>query len=88
MEDEMKINPNMTRVNIRITKELHKLYKDESEKTGISMSILMYKDLEQMSQQRVMMSMLPGMMSMIDMMKQSDVGQVEMSQPLFEENVE
>ena len=64
--EEIKSNPNMTRVNIRITKELHELYKEQSDKTGISMSVLMFKDLEQAQQQRVVVSMLPQMMSMMN----------------------
>ncbi|MCY7488140.1 hypothetical protein [Paenibacillus alvei] len=66
--EEIKMNPNMTRVNIRITKELHQMYKSESEKTGISMSILMFKDLEQMRQQRFVVEMLPQMMSALGSM--------------------
>lgn len=68
-EEKITINPNMTRVNIRITKELHQLYKAESEKTGISMSILMYKDLEQAKIQRSVIDALPAMLEVIEQFK-------------------
>lgn len=39
-------NENTVRVNIRIPIEIHEYYKNKSEKTGVSMSALMYLDLE------------------------------------------
>ena len=55
----MEQNPNITRVNIRISKEVHHWFKQKSDKTGIAQSALMHLALEQHVQQQLLTPHLP-----------------------------
>jgi hypothetical protein len=56
----------MKRMSIRLSKELHGYYKDRSEKTGISMSILILTDLEHLAEQRDIKKQLAVFTQMIE----------------------
>jgi len=56
----------MKRMSIRLSKELHGYYKERSEKTGLSMSILILTDLEHLAEQRDIKQQLAVFTQMIE----------------------
>ncbi len=42
----------MIRFNIRLSKEMHDYYKEKSERTGVSMSSLIFLDLEEVQERK------------------------------------
>lgn len=59
----------LIRVNIRITPEVHQWFKEKSDRTGVSMSSLMYLALEQHVQQQSVVPMLPDMLKQMELLK-------------------
>ena len=56
----------MKRMSIRLSKELHGYYKERSEKTGLSMSVLILTDLEHLAEQRDIKQQLAVFTQMIE----------------------
>jgi hypothetical protein len=52
----------LKRVNIKLPLEIHEWFKMRSDKTGVSMSSLMYLALEQHVQQQQLMPYIPELM--------------------------
>ncbi|NMA23858.1 MAG: hypothetical protein GX938_10190 [Spirochaetales bacterium] len=67
----------MKRMSIRLSKELHGYYKDKSEKTGISMSILILTDLEHLAEQRDIKQQLAVFTQMIEKLESMEEKEME-----------